>query len=449
MQIRAATQEDLAEVSAIYDHHARSSVSTFDDESPGPERWMSKVGDERRRGEHLLVVVAEDGEVRGYAESSVFRDRPSYEHTREVSVYLGLDVRQQGFGRRLYDELLEQLRADGVHVALAVIALPNEASETAAPGVRVHPGRRGRGGRLEVRRLGRHGVLAAAARRGDPRLMMIRPSELRAIQEGAIDLAFRRWERPRVVVGTRMRTGVGLVEVTSVSEVAVESLTEEDARRAGSPSLEALVAALAQKSDKPAWRVGLRHAGADPRAELRSAVPTKDEVAAIVARLERLDRASSYGAWTRETLDLIDRNPERRAPDLAAKVGRETAAFKTDVRKLEGAGADGVAGDRVPTVAPWRGRRRPAARPAAQAATSSRRHAPSPVDRRARDPRAAGGRPDLASSRWQRSPRPSCSPCTASARSPSPGSVRPWPTRGCRTGSSDLRFGSLGGGVPG
>ena len=129
MQIRAATQEDLAEVSAIYDHHARSSVSTFDDESPGPERWMSKVGDERRRGEHLLVVVAEDGEVRGYAESSVFRDRPSYEHTREVSVYLGLDVRQQGFGRRLYDELLGALRADGVHVALAVIALPNEASE--------------------------------------------------------------------------------------------------------------------------------------------------------------------------------------------------------------------------------------------------------------------------------------------------------------------------------
>ncbi len=129
MQIRAATQEDLAEVSAIYDHHARSSISTFDEESPGPERWLSKVADEPRRGEHVLVVVAEDGEVRGYAESAIFRDRPAYEHTREVSVYLGLDARQQGFGRRLYGELLDRLRADGIHVALAVIALPNEASE--------------------------------------------------------------------------------------------------------------------------------------------------------------------------------------------------------------------------------------------------------------------------------------------------------------------------------
>ena len=74
-------------------------------------------------------MVAEDGEVRGYAESSVYRDRSAYEQTREVAVYLGLDARQQGFGRRLYDELLGKLRDDGIHVAVAVIALPNEASE--------------------------------------------------------------------------------------------------------------------------------------------------------------------------------------------------------------------------------------------------------------------------------------------------------------------------------
>jgi hypothetical protein len=164
---------------------------------------------------------------------------------------------------------------------------------------------------------------------------MIRPSELRAIEHGEIDLAFRRWERPRVVVGTRMRTGVGLVEVTSVEQVEVDELTEDDARRAGSPSLAALVEALEQKADKPAWRVGLRHAGDDPRALLRESVPDRAEITAIIARLERLDRASSYGAWTRQTLDLIDRNPERRAPDLAAKAGRETADFKKDVRKLK------------------------------------------------------------------------------------------------------------------
>jgi phosphinothricin acetyltransferase len=129
MQIRAATVEDLPEVAAIYDHYTTSTVSTFDVESPGPDYWLPKVAAERVNGEHLLVVVADDGEVRGYAESSVFRPRPAYDHTREVSVYLGLDARQQGYGRKLYDELLGLLRADGIHLAVAVIALPNPASE--------------------------------------------------------------------------------------------------------------------------------------------------------------------------------------------------------------------------------------------------------------------------------------------------------------------------------
>jgi L-amino acid N-acyltransferase YncA len=129
MQIRAATEKDLPEVSAIYDHHAISSVATFDEESPGPARWLRHVGDDRVEGEHLLVVVADNGDVRGYAESAVFRERPAYDHTREVSVYLGLDARHKGYGRKLYDELLALLLADGIHVALAVIALPNPASE--------------------------------------------------------------------------------------------------------------------------------------------------------------------------------------------------------------------------------------------------------------------------------------------------------------------------------
>jgi hypothetical protein len=163
----------------------------------------------------------------------------------------------------------------------------------------------------------------------------IRPDELRAIQAGDLDLAFRRWERPRVVVGTLMRTAVGLIEVTSVDPVEADDLDERDARRAGAASVEALRAGLAARPDQPAWRVGLRFAGPDPRVALRESVPDAAEVETIRARLDRLDRASKIGPWTRTALDLIDRNPGRRAPDLAAQVGRPTAEFKTDVRKLK------------------------------------------------------------------------------------------------------------------
>ena len=63
--------------------------------------------------------------------------------------------------------------------------------------------------------------------------MRIRPVELAGIKAGTVDLGFRRWDRPRVVVGTRMRTAVGLIEVTSVEPVDEAAITEDDARRAG------------------------------------------------------------------------------------------------------------------------------------------------------------------------------------------------------------------------
>jgi hypothetical protein len=130
-----------------------------------------------------------------------------------------------------------------------------------------------------------------------------------------------------------MRTAVGVLEVTSVERAG--RITAEDARRAGAPSLAALREALAARPDDPVWRIGLAWAGPDPRVALREAVPDATELAAILARLDRLDKASAYGAWTRETLDLIDLNPTVRAPDLAARVGRETVDFKKDVRKLK------------------------------------------------------------------------------------------------------------------
>src|SRR3990170_2449251 len=121
---------------------------------------------------------------------------------------------------------------------------------------------------------------------------MIRPVELIAIKNGELDLAFRRWDRPRVRVGTRMRTAVGLIEVTSVEPVTLSRLRAEDARRAGAPSLAALKAALSPRPERTIYRVGLRYGGADPRESLREQLPTEEEIVQIRARLARLHASS-------------------------------------------------------------------------------------------------------------------------------------------------------------
>jgi hypothetical protein len=166
--------------------------------------------------------------------------------------------------------------------------------------------------------------------------VLIRPAELAAMRDGTVDLAFRRWDRPRLLVGTRMRTPVGLLEVVSVRKVAARAITADEARRAGASSRRQLLDQLAGRAERPIYRVELRYAGADPRAALRAQDELSDADREMLrSRLTRLDEASRHGPWTRQALEMIGRRPAVRAPDLAADFGLETVVFKRDIRKLK------------------------------------------------------------------------------------------------------------------
>lgn len=197
--------------------------------------------------------------------------------------------------------------------------------------------------------------------------MLLPPKVAAGVADGSVTLAFRRWQRPDVRPGSRFRTPAGVVEVTSVDVVDPATLTDADAHAAGLPDAAALLRLLdpqavaqrrrtarygrtpvagaaagttaADTTGWPVYRVGLTWAGPDPREALRDDADLTDaDVAAIDARLDRLDRASSHGPWTAATLDVIRRRPHVRAPDLAAELGRERDPFKLDVRKLKALG---------------------------------------------------------------------------------------------------------------
>lgn len=126
-RLRTATPADLPAMTAVYNHAVTHGVSTFDVEPRGDDLYADRVRS-TRPGDH--VVVAEDaGRVVGMAYSATYRSRPAYDGTREVSVYVDHRLRGAGLGRALYDELFARVDADGVHTCLAVIALPNPASE--------------------------------------------------------------------------------------------------------------------------------------------------------------------------------------------------------------------------------------------------------------------------------------------------------------------------------
>jgi hypothetical protein len=165
------------------------------------------------------------------------------------------------------------------------------------------------------------------------------------IADGSVTVTFRRWRRCQVVAGHRYRvghriTGSQFIEVERVTVVDPAKISHADARRAGHPDAATLVGQLRGDADLPVYRIQFHRVDEpDPRAELAATAdlsPADRED--IDRRLDRLDRASSHGPWTRETLAVIAARPATRAPDLAAGFGRETAPFKLDVRKLKNLG---------------------------------------------------------------------------------------------------------------
>jgi hypothetical protein len=160
------------------------------------------------------------------------------------------------------------------------------------------------------------------------------------IADGTVTLTFRRWKRPQAVAGRPYRTAAGIIGVTSVTVVTPDEITDADAAAAGYADAASLVADLRGEPGQPVFRIEFKLAtGPDPRAQLAATAELDaDDVTTISNRLDRLDRASSSGPWTRATLRLIAEHPARRAGDLAELAGRDRDPFKLDVRKLKNLG---------------------------------------------------------------------------------------------------------------
>jgi hypothetical protein len=164
--------------------------------------------------------------------------------------------------------------------------------------------------------------------------MLFTVATLDGIASGRVTLAFRRWRRPTVRAGGRLRTAVGELAVDAVDAVDESALNAAAARRAGFASRAELSASLGDREGQ-LYRIAFRLAGPDARIALRDTAPDADQMGALRRRLDRLDAHSRRGPWTRTALRLIAARPAIRAGDLAKAAGVDTAWFKINVRKLK------------------------------------------------------------------------------------------------------------------
>ena len=120
MLIRAAQPQDLAVITAIYDHAVRHGTASFELEPPDAGE-MTRRYETLRRGGYPYLVAEIDGELLGYAYAGPYRARPAYHWSVEDSIYIAPRSHRRGIGRALIERLIAEAEAAGFRQMIAVI----------------------------------------------------------------------------------------------------------------------------------------------------------------------------------------------------------------------------------------------------------------------------------------------------------------------------------------
>ena len=127
MIIRPAIPADAAAIWNIYQYYVENTAISFEITMPSIAEIEGRIRKTLKAFPYL--VAEEDGTVIGYAYAGSFIPREAYAHCAEVSIYISRENRNKGLGRRLYEELLSRLEAQGISNVYACIGVPEVEDE--------------------------------------------------------------------------------------------------------------------------------------------------------------------------------------------------------------------------------------------------------------------------------------------------------------------------------
>ena len=120
MIVRASRDTDIPKIAAIYAHHVRHGLASFEETPPDANEMAKRRLDIVAKGFPYLVAEAE-GAILGYCYASLYRARVAYRFTLEDSVYVAPDAIRRGVGRALLGALIPACEATGARQLIAVI----------------------------------------------------------------------------------------------------------------------------------------------------------------------------------------------------------------------------------------------------------------------------------------------------------------------------------------
>lgn len=120
MNVRPATEDDLAQIQSIYAYHVLHGTGSFEIIPPSLEEMSQRFQANQEAG-FVWVVAEDEGRVSGFGYYGRFRDRRAYDHTVEDSVYVREDAIGQGVGKAIVGRLLQAATASGFKQMLSLV----------------------------------------------------------------------------------------------------------------------------------------------------------------------------------------------------------------------------------------------------------------------------------------------------------------------------------------
>lgn len=127
ISLRPATEKDAEALLEIYAPYVTNTAITFEYTIPFPEEFRSRISNTLRTYPYL--VAEQDQEILGYAYTGPFKSRAAYDWSVETSIYLKMERRKQGIGKRLYQALETVSKAQHILNMNACIAYPETEDE--------------------------------------------------------------------------------------------------------------------------------------------------------------------------------------------------------------------------------------------------------------------------------------------------------------------------------
>jgi phosphinothricin acetyltransferase len=119
--VRDSQLDDVAAIAAIYAHHVRFGLGSFEEEPPAAAEIARRRAEVLAKPLPYLVATDATGAVLGYAYASPYRTRSAYRFSLEDSVYVAPEAGRRGIGWALLAALIEECAVLGYRQMVAVI----------------------------------------------------------------------------------------------------------------------------------------------------------------------------------------------------------------------------------------------------------------------------------------------------------------------------------------